>query len=220
MRELCSIHNLALGPSGKCVLCRRPKQPLFAVREETESLLSKAFTWFLGACLLAAAFALFYTSRLDQGYSGARYANGGEGALENTASKPPAAQPSTSAKKPDENQAAKQAQEQAARTAKVATPAPKPAIGGAPVAVTMYATPWCFICDRARDFLGARNVVLTELDIERDRTAKAKLAKVNPALSLPTFELAGKAYVGFNPWQLEDAIREAAATQQLSARAP
>ncbi|MFI5309054.1 MAG: glutaredoxin domain-containing protein [Polyangiales bacterium] len=217
MRELCSIHNLALGPNGKCVLCRRPKQPLFAVREETESLLSKVFTWFLGACLLMAAAMLFYSSKLDQGYSGGRYS--GE-ALQSATPKSTASPAKTSAAQPKQaaNGSSAKTVQVRPEAAKGTVTAAKPAPSGPPVAVTMYATPWCFICDRSRDFLAARNVTLTELDIERDRTAKAKLAKINPTLSLPTFELAGKTYVGFNPWQLEDAIRDASA-QQLS-RAP
>jgi glutaredoxin len=79
----------------------------------------------------------------------------------------------------------------------------------APVAVTMYVTPWCSICDRAREFLLARNVVLTERDIERAPASVRRLRKLNPALSVPTFEIEGQPYVGFNAWDLEDAIRNA-----------
>jgi glutaredoxin len=82
----------------------------------------------------------------------------------------------------------------------------------------MYATPWCFICDRARDFLLARNVVLTEYDVDRDKEAARRLTKANPSASLPTFEVGGRTYVGFNPWDLEDAVRDAA-QQSYSASA-
>ena len=73
-------------------------------------------------------------------------------------------------------------------------------------------------CDRARDFLLARNVVLTEYDVDRDKQAERRLTKANPSASLPTFEIAGRVYVGFDPWGLEDALRDAV-PQSYSARA-
>jgi glutaredoxin len=88
-----------------------------------------------------------------------------------------------------------------------------------PVAVTMYSAPWCFICDRAREFLLARDVALTDINIERDRAGQKRLHEINPTLSLPTFEIEGRTRIGFNPWQLQDEIRDAA-RQRYSARVP
>jgi glutaredoxin len=241
MRELCQTHNLVIAADGKCVLCRRPPARLFAVREEHETLISRVFTGLLGVCLVAALCALIYMSQLDGGYRGGKYVPGPvalgqlsaqqqqllqqalqedgqtaetSGAVDaSTATAEdgaaPAVQPASVQKS-----AATAAREPAATSAVTKAAAPL-----APVAVTMYATPWCFICDRARDFLLARNVELIEYDVDRDREAERRLKKGNPSASLPTFEIAGRTHVGFNPWDLEDALRSAAVPSQ-SARAP
>jgi glutaredoxin len=222
MRELCQTHNLVIAADGKCVLCRRPPARLFAVREEHETLISRVFTGLLGVCLVAALGALIYMSQLDGGYRGGKYVPGpvalgqlsarqqqllqqalqedrqstetsgavdaGAATAEDAAA--PAGQPASVQKS-----AATAARKPAATSA--VTQASAPAF--APVAVTMYATPWCFICDRARDFLLARNVELTEYDVDRDKEAERRLKKGNPSASLPTFEIAGRTHVGFNP---------------------
>jgi glutaredoxin len=78
------------------------------------------------------------------------------------------------------------------------------------VKVTMYSAPWCFICDRARSFLEAREVDLTEYDVDLDAEAEKRLQQLNPAGSIPTLIVDGKTIVGFHPWGLEDLIDEAA----------
>jgi len=240
MRELCQTHNLVIAADGKCVLCRRPPARLFAVREEHETLISRVFTGLLGVCLVAALGALFYMSRLDGGYRGGKYVPGPVALGQLSAQQQQLLQQALqedrqSSEDTDavdastatvEDASAPAVQAQSAHNSAAAT-ARKPAATGAarqasaafaPVEVTMYATPWCFICDRARDFLLARNVLLTEYDVDRDKEAERRLKKANPSASLPTFEVAGRTHVGFNPWDLEDALRSAAGPSQ-SARA-
>jgi glutaredoxin len=78
------------------------------------------------------------------------------------------------------------------------------------VRVTMYSAPWCFICDRARDFLVSREVDLVELDVDDDASAAKRLEQLNPAGSIPTFVIEGETTIGFHPWGLEDAVDRAA----------
>jgi len=239
MRELCQTHSLVIAEDGKCVLCRRPPARLFAVREEHETLISRVFTGLLGVCLVAALGALIYVSRLDGGYRGGRYVPGPvalgqlsarqqqqlEQALQTDRkaadgvevidAATAAAEDGARAAQPETAQKSTAADAQKPAAASAARPAPAPFV---PVQVTMYATPWCFICDRARDFLLARNVVLTEYDVDRDQEAERRLKKANPSASLPTFEIAGRVHVGFNPWDLEDALRSAV-PPRYSARA-
>jgi glutaredoxin len=233
MRELCKNHNLVLANDGKCVLCRRPAVPLFQVREETEDLISRVFTWLLGACLLVALAALVYTTRLDAGYTGGRYlAAPGLGRADGSApnlgepAAPPANAAQINATTPAKAQAAPNSAADATRPPVALAAADKqvrpddrvlPAAARASVNVTMYGAPWCYICDRAHDFMLARDVTFKEINIERDQAGARKLAKLNRDMTVPTFEIDGRAYVGFNPWELEDAIRDAAA-QRYSAR--
>lgn len=250
MRELCKNHNLVLATDGKCVLCRRPKLPIFAVREETEDMISRVFTWLLGGCLVAAFAALVYMMRLEGGYEGGKYVSApglglgrADGTAPNLGESSDAtlkAQAELSAKSQD---AAKANAPQAKSAAKTTTatnsaPAKPPAAIAAPEAqarpdqhevsaaarasvnVTMYGAPWCYICDRARDFMSARDVSFKEVDIERDQAGARKLAKLNQTMTVPTFEIEGRAYVGFNPWDLEDAIRDAAVQHTAAANNP
>ena len=241
MRELCQTHKLALAPDGRCVLCRRPAAPRFSVTPEQETLISRIFTGLLGACLLVALAALIYVSRLDPGYTGARYApapavprqhrnppasTAAKPELATTASAPAQADPARTAHGKRAARAAATSTRNAQRAPQAqaqAKAAAKPAASAKPVAahdveVTMYATPWCDICDRARDFLRARDVTLIEYDIDRDPAAARRLAKLNPAQSVPTFVIAGQPYVGYSPWEIHDALRDAA-LEQYSARA-
>jgi glutaredoxin len=84
------------------------------------------------------------------------------------------------------------------------------------VEVIMYSAPWCYICDRARDFLKARDVALVEYDIEMSGEAMDALSDVNPASTIPTFQIADEAIVGFHPWVLEDAINAVALERYAS----
>lgn len=243
MSELCKSHKLVLSPDGKCVLCKRPAAPTFVVREETEALISKVFTWLLGGCLVVALAALIYVSKLDPGYTGGRYQSApglgrADGSGTRAAKNPDldsADEPrSTDAPADRKSDASKptpetQLRSTAPRSAKVTRESAQPSLAAQadltkvaslePVPVTMYSAPWCYICDRARDFLLARNVALTDVNIERDRAGEKRLSKLNPTLSLPTFEIAGRTHIGFNPWEMQDAIRDAA-QQSFSARIP
>jgi glutaredoxin len=222
MRELCKTHGLVLAPDGKCILCRRPPGgPAFALSEEQESVVSRGVTVLLGACLAAAAGAIVYASQLPPGYSGERHSDRSQGPAQiDETEEPVREQPD--AGRPEPNKvtlgalAPKPKLKPGDRVAK--EPSGRPAYAG--VEVTMYAAPWCYICDRTRDFLLARDVVLVEHDIDRDAKAVRQLAKVNPQKTLPTLEIGGRVYVGFNPWELEDALRAAATAQRSSATQP
>jgi glutaredoxin len=199
LRELCQSHNLALAPDGKCILCRRPALTKFAVRPETEDALSRI-----------AVGALVYAWRLDPAF-----AQGGT------------VDAARWTERPVESSATPNAKLQAARQAKSAAPtlratsqrshrSPLPPMAHADarsgsVRIVMYRAPWCYVCDRARDFLGVDVVELIELDVESDPQAQRAWAARNPMQTLPTFEVRGEIIVGFSPYDLEHAVRDALA---------
>jgi glutaredoxin len=206
-------------------LCRRPAAPLFSVSPEQETLVSRIFTGLLGVCLLAALCALIYVSQLNPGYSGARYAPA-PATLKSPTRSTPNAQPSATQQASEPSKAAQQsaAQQPVAQQPKRAAGAAQSPAAAQPIAfdeveVTMYSTPWCDICDRARDFLRARDVTLVEHNIDSEAGAARRLAKLNPDKTVPTFVIAGRAHVGWNPWEIQDALRDAA-RERYSARAP
>jgi glutaredoxin len=230
MLELCKTHKLVLANDGRCVLCRRPQREL----TPRESVLSRLLTFMLGMCLLAAMFELAAMARKPPLNSSSERGFGEEGdtitageaagAIERVGPKPEAgeaaaaqasagdAADATAASTDDDKSAAPEHTVLFPRGDAASTPA------GAGVAVTMYSAPWCFICDQAREFLAYRGVALTEIDIERDRANLRRLGKLNKSQTIPTFEIEGQAYVGFDRRQLDEQIREAAAQRYAATK--
>jgi len=210
VRELCKSHNLALAPDGKCILCRRPVMTVFAVRPETEDALSRIVTALLGACLLAAFGGLLYAWRLDPAFASGETAGASRwtelpverARVEST---PP---PTASAARPI---AGAQVRKPATASYRGPLPPLAPEVTSGRVRIVMYSAPWCYVCDRARDFLHADVVELIDRDIERDPNAARALATLNPMQTLPTFEVSGETLVGFSPYALEQSVRAALA---------
>ena len=73
----------------------------------------------------------------------------------------------------------------------------------------MYATNWCNSCRRARAYLRENDIAYTEYDIERDESAKRRLAEINPGASVPTFRIDDIVQVGFSPDGFEQKLNEA-----------
>jgi glutaredoxin len=206
VRELCKSHHLALAPDGKCILCRRPALTVFAVRPETEDALSRVVTGVLGACLLAAFVGLVYAWRLDPTFASGSQANAPrwtELPVERAASRAApgparATEPVAAAPGP-----------RAPASHRGPLPPLAPEVTRGSIRIVMYSAPWCYVCDRARDFLHADVVELVERDVERDPSAARALAARNPMQTLPTFEVSGETLVGFSPYALEQAVRTA-----------
>lgn len=78
------------------------------------------------------------------------------------------------------------------------------------VVVTMYAASWCPSCRRARRYLREKGISYVERDVANDRSAQQRLRQLNPRGSIPTFEIEGQVFVGFNPAGLQSAIDRAA----------
>jgi len=216
------------------VLCRRPKFSL-GDDEEDETVASKTFTALLGLGLLAAMGFAAYTFTTPSANASANSTRGAatqdttkvstntQAPVEDEAPEPPPSIAAAPEKEP--------ANAEATATAAKQKPAAQPAASGKrarmrtigkkivdprliearkSVKVTMYSAPWCFICDRARSFLEAREVELVDHDVDMDAEAEKRLQQLNPTGSIPTFIVDGETIVGFHPWGLEDLIDEAA----------
>ena len=88
--------------------------------------------------------------------------------------------------------------------------APAPAIAAAPASgVTLYCTPWCPACRRAREFLRDRGVDFAEVDISRDREAAQRVRGwANGFETTPTIDIQGNIVVDFKKDQIEKLLRE------------
>jgi len=227
MSELCAVHKIVAAPDGRCVLCRRPKLALIH-NDEEESVSSKTFTALLGLGLLATMGFAAYTftapsanaSNATRVHAVATPSANVSAEQANTAIEPEAAAPAlpnppievsavTKAQVPTVEAAPKESassKRKRMRTVGKRIVDPRLIEARKSVRVTMYSAPWCFICDRARSFLEAREVELVDYNVDVDTDAEKRLEQLNSTGSIPTFIVDGKTIVGFHPWGLEDAI--------------
>jgi mycoredoxin len=76
--------------------------------------------------------------------------------------------------------------------------------------VTIYGTPWCGDCRRARNFLSERGVAFREVNIDEKPEAEELVIRVNDGLrKVPTIEVDGRYFAcsPFDPYQLSDELK-------------
>jgi glutaredoxin 3 len=61
--------------------------------------------------------------------------------------------------------------------------------------VVMYTTNWCPYCERARKLLGAKNVMVSEIDVESAPEKRAEMRKRSGRTSVPQIFI-GDQHVG------------------------
>jgi len=73
--------------------------------------------------------------------------------------------------------------------------------------ITVYTTPGCGDCRRAKQFLRERGVVFQEVNIEEAAEAEELVLRVNQGLrKVPTFEVSGRYFAcsPFDPYLLSE----------------
>jgi glutaredoxin len=78
------------------------------------------------------------------------------------------------------------------------------------VQITMYATQWCGVCRKAREYLQAQGIDFYELDTDADSDASHRLGELNPSRTIPTFQIDELVYVGFRRESFEAKLNQAA----------
>ena len=78
------------------------------------------------------------------------------------------------------------------------------------VVINMYSTSWCGACARARAYMTQQNIAFTDFDVERDASANARAAQLNPRGSVPTIVVDDEVIIGFSANSLETRIERAA----------
>ena len=231
--ELCEKHNLVLAHDGMCVLCRRSRPHLRAHDPNPGTVTDAIVTGLLGLGLIGALGMLLWASQLPPPDDGPRYALNAETrrlsstdaqAIEASADTTPIASPAsataglerTPTADPTTLAAARadalsQAREHERQKRKLYAQRAEVEAAKRTVSITMYSTSWCTICETSRFYMMGRELKYTEHDIERDAKAARRLARLNRARSVPTFVVDGdEVLVGFNAWQLEGALEDAA----------
>jgi glutaredoxin len=75
-------------------------------------------------------------------------------------------------------------------------------------AITMYSTPWCPDCRRAKSFLKERGVNFREVNIEEDPSGEEIVLKANDGKRVvPTLEVGGR-FFACSPFDAEQLAEE------------
>lgn len=182
-RGRCDIHDVALGPTGECILCRRSAAPPpehAHPRREPPGFAMLMIPVAILVVLLASAGALFV-----------RFAT--------WRPPPPIATPE-----------ARPAPHERPRLAPTEPDRDTLAAARRRVSITMYGTSWCGYCSRARTWMRQEGISFVEHDVERDPRAQARMRELNPRGGVPTFDVDGVVIVGFSQGHLESTIDRAA----------
>jgi glutaredoxin len=192
----CTAHGLAVGPDGKCVLCRRD-------RHTSERSGRAIWAWLGGAFALVAGVAVAVR-------------------LARSDAEPQA--PAATAERPPEPKVELVVAPSALLTHEVPR-APMPTVvGTSPLAavsaqlpvppdadaerraptqadlesalratpVMMYTTQWCPVCQKARRYFGQQGIAVRERDIDASRDAHDELVRRTGRTGVPTIELDGQ----------------------------
>lgn len=232
-RMRCERHGLACGPDGGCVLCRRAVAPAGAGGRPVAIGVA-------AAGVIVAAGVAYRLSPRAGGISArdleAVQPNATPVAVQSfvAASAPAAPPPMPSAieaarerelrtlqalaypSAPPARSSAPDAPAKSAVDAKIpesAAPAPR-----TDVHVVVYTTSWCPVCKRAKRWMASSGISYEERDIDASLSNAERARALNPAGSVPTFDVGGEVLVGFSPESLTATIRRAEAAN--SAREP
>ena len=72
--------------------------------------------------------------------------------------------------------------------------------------VTIYTTPTCGYCQKAKEFFKENNVKYTEKDVTKDPAAMREMMEKNSAGSVPVIDVDGEIIVGFDEGKLKEKL--------------
>jgi glutaredoxin len=74
----------------------------------------------------------------------------------------------------------------------------------------MYATQWCDVCRKAREYMQTNRIDFIELDTDESSVASERLGELNPRKTIPTFQIDEQVYIGFQEDLFEAQVNQAA----------
>jgi len=75
------------------------------------------------------------------------------------------------------------------------------------MAITLYTTPSCSFCHKAKDYFRKNQVRFTEYNIARDQRRAEEMVHKSGQMGVPVTDINGKIIVGFNQPEVERALR-------------
>ncbi|MBK9000126.1 MAG: hypothetical protein IPM35_30785 [Myxococcales bacterium] len=215
MASRCARHELAVGPDGLCVLCRREASAARAPGERRPPIpwipvVAFALVVGVGVAVWRGAEPRVAVApsppQPSPGRAEAEPAPVAERSLPEVKEpiRPEPAGPAATAVPEDEVRAPSPA------SAKPRAPNAEElqaALGE--VRITIYTTTWCPHCTRARAWLRANNLRHTEYDVEASESARRERDRISPRRGVPTADIDGEVLTGFGERSWSAAIARA-----------
>jgi glutaredoxin len=206
----CARHDLACGPDGRCVLCRRQaRQDLAPTTPPRRSLVLLALGVVVCAVAGLSVRAMGTPSEPAEEASGRVILIGRPGRMPQPLAPSPSAVPADNAGPVDTAVRAETAGAPAASSQVDLENAKRQ------VRVVMYSTSWCPVCKKARAWLAANQIAYEDRDIERNRAWHDECVARAHAARIPTFDVDGEVMVSFGEASFE-ALLERAAERRLA----
>ena len=64
--------------------------------------------------------------------------------------------------------------------------------------ITIYSTPACPYCEKAKEFLKSYNVAFEEINVAEDRQKAMEMVEKSGQMSVPVIEIDGEILIGFD----------------------
>lgn len=73
--------------------------------------------------------------------------------------------------------------------------------------VTIYSTPTCPFCIRAKQFLKESNIQYTDIDVSSDQTKAQEMIDRSGQMGVPVIDVDGTIIVGFDKDKIKEALK-------------
>lgn len=75
------------------------------------------------------------------------------------------------------------------------------------MSITLYSTPSCTYCRKAKDYFRENNVPFSEYDVSRDQRRADEMVRKSGQMGVPVIDINGRIIVGFNQPEIDKALR-------------
>jgi glutaredoxin-like YruB-family protein len=75
------------------------------------------------------------------------------------------------------------------------------------MAVTLYTTPTCTYCTKAKQYFRENRITFREYNVAKDMRRADEMVKKSGQMGVPVIDIHGKIIVGFNQPEIERALR-------------